>query len=60
MVVKGVYMPHLLDEDFVQDLLSGKLCALREYVITDPSLDLQIRDNYINTILLIYRFITDN
>ena len=41
-------MPHLLDEDFVQDLLSGKLCALREYVITDPSLDLQIRDNYIN------------
>ena len=41
-------MPHLLDDDFVQDLLSGSLSNLLEYVTEDPSLDLQIRDNYIN------------
>ena len=41
-------MSHLLDEEYVQDLLSGSLSSLLEYVIIDPSLDLQIRDNYIN------------
>jgi hypothetical protein len=41
-------MTHLLDDHFVQDLLSGSLSNLLEYVIEDPSLDLQIRDNYIN------------
>lgn len=41
-------MPHLLDDIFFQDLLSGSLSNLLEYIISDPSLDLQIRDNYIN------------
>lgn len=41
-------MPHLLKDEYVQDLLSGSLNSLLEYVIEDPSLDLQIRDNYIN------------
>lgn len=41
-------MPHLLNDDFYQDLLSGSFSSLLEYVIDDPSLDLQIRENYIN------------
>ena len=41
-------MPHILDDEFVQDLLSGCFSSLLEFVIDDPSLDLQIRDNYIN------------
>jgi len=41
-------MPHILDDEFVHDLLSGSFSSLLEYVIDDPSLDLQIRDNYIN------------
>ena len=41
-------MPRLLDVEFVQDLLSGSLSTLLEYVIEDPSLDFQIRENYIN------------
>jgi len=41
-------MTRLLDEQFVNDLLAGSLKALLEYVHRDPSLDLQIRKNYIN------------
>jgi len=48
LVKQGAIMPHLLDDEFVQDLLSGSLSNLLQYVIEDPSLDLQIRDNYIN------------
>lgn len=41
-------MPRLLDDIFFQDLLYGTLSTLLDYVTEDPSLDFQIRDNYIN------------
>lgn len=41
-------MARLLDDQFFNDLLSDSLSALLEYVQRDPSLDLQIRKNYIN------------
>lgn len=37
-----------LDRDFVKDLLTGQLKELLDYIKSDTTLDLEIRENYIN------------
>lgn len=41
-------MARLLDKDFFKDLLDGDLENCLDYVRTDDTLDLEIRENYIN------------
>jgi hypothetical protein len=41
-------MARLLEEDFFKDLLDGDLEDCLDYVRTDNTLDLEIRENYIN------------
>ena len=41
-------MARILDEDFVEDLISGQLSDCLDYVRNDDTLDLQIRENSIN------------
>lgn len=40
--------PRKISDNFVSNLINGHLAKLREVVIRDKDLDLQIRDNYIN------------
>jgi len=37
-----------LDRDFIKDLLGGQLKELLNYIKLDNTLDLEIRENYIN------------
>jgi len=41
-------MARILDKNFVKELLAGSLKGCLEYVINDDTLDLEIRENYIN------------
>ncbi len=41
-------MARKLDNEFITDLLTGCLANLLNYVKQDNSLDLEIRDNYLN------------
>ncbi len=41
-------MARILDEDFVKELLCGNLKDCLKYIRDDDTLDLEIRENYIN------------